>query len=40
MGHEYCGIVEEVGGVVRSVGPGQFEALIREAVALNESSAR
>src|SRR3989442_15836958 len=24
MGHEYCGIVEEVGSVVRSVGPGQF----------------
>jgi threonine dehydrogenase-like Zn-dependent dehydrogenase len=24
MGHEYCGIVEEVGGSVRSVKPGQF----------------
>lgn len=24
MGHEYCGIVEEVGGEVRSVRPGQF----------------
>jgi threonine dehydrogenase-like Zn-dependent dehydrogenase len=24
MGHEYCGIVEEVGGSVRSVRPGQF----------------
>jgi threonine dehydrogenase-like Zn-dependent dehydrogenase len=24
MGHEYCGIVEEVGGSVRSVEPGQF----------------
>ena len=24
MGHEYCGIVEEVGPVVRSVKPGQF----------------
>src|SRR5947199_9547232 len=24
MGHEYCGVVEEVGGVVRSVRPGQF----------------
>jgi threonine dehydrogenase-like Zn-dependent dehydrogenase len=24
MGHEYCGIVEEVGGSVRSVVPGQF----------------
>jgi len=24
MGHEYCGIVEEVGGAVRSVKPGQF----------------
>src|ERR1700746_2763114 len=24
MGHEYCGIVEEVGRVVRSVKPGQF----------------
>src|SRR4051812_7615103 len=24
MGHEYCGIVEEVGGFVRSVRPGQF----------------
>src|SRR5438094_1365316 len=24
MGHEYCGIVEEVGGGVRSVKPGQF----------------
>jgi threonine dehydrogenase-like Zn-dependent dehydrogenase len=24
MGHEYCGIVEEVGSAVRSVGPGQF----------------
>src|SRR3954447_20330477 len=24
MGHEYCGIVEEVGGAVRSVRPGQF----------------
>lgn len=24
MGHEYCGIVEEVGGAVRSVNPGQF----------------
>jgi threonine dehydrogenase-like Zn-dependent dehydrogenase len=24
MGHEYCGIVEEVGDAVRSVNPGQF----------------
>src|SRR4051812_45264950 len=24
MGHEYCGIVEEVGSLVRSVKPGQF----------------
>ena len=24
MGHEYCGIVEEVGGAVRSVKPGRF----------------
>jgi threonine dehydrogenase-like Zn-dependent dehydrogenase len=24
MGHEYCGIVEEVGSSVKSVGPGQF----------------
>jgi threonine dehydrogenase-like Zn-dependent dehydrogenase len=24
MGHEYCGIVEEVGGAVRSIRPGQF----------------
>src|ERR1051325_8249651 len=24
MGHEYCGMVEEVGGAVRSVRPGQF----------------
>ncbi len=24
MGHEYCGIVEEVGGAVRTVRPGQF----------------
>src|SRR3954463_6311867 len=24
MGHEYCGIVEEVGAAVRSVTPGQF----------------
>src|SRR6266446_3878455 len=24
MGHEYCGAVEEVGGAVRSVKPGQF----------------
>lgn len=24
MGHEYCGIVEEVGGAVRSIEPGQF----------------
>jgi len=25
MGHEYCGIVEEVGSAVRSVRPGQFD---------------
>src|SRR6266487_6966677 len=24
MGHEYCGIVEEVGSAVRSIKPGQF----------------
>src|SRR5437764_1458640 len=24
MGHEYCGVVEEVGGAVESVKPGQF----------------
>ena len=24
MGHEYCGVVEEVGGAVRTVKPGQF----------------
>ncbi len=24
MGHEYCGLVEEVGGAVKSVRPGQF----------------
>src|SRR4051812_22842236 len=24
MGHEYCGIVQEVGGGVRSIKPGQF----------------
>jgi threonine dehydrogenase-like Zn-dependent dehydrogenase len=24
MGHEYCGIVEEVGGAVASIRPGQF----------------
>ena len=24
MGHEYCGIVEEVGGAVQTVKPGQF----------------
>jgi len=24
MGHEYCGIVEEVGGAVTSIKPGQF----------------
>ena len=24
MGHEYCGIVEEVGSAVRNVKPGQF----------------
>jgi threonine dehydrogenase-like Zn-dependent dehydrogenase len=24
IGHEYCGIVEEVGGAVRSVRPGHF----------------
>ena len=24
MGHEYCGIVEEVGSAVRSINPGQF----------------
>jgi threonine dehydrogenase-like Zn-dependent dehydrogenase len=25
MGHEYCGIVEEVGGAVRSVKPGHHD---------------
>ena len=30
MGHEYCGIVEEVGSAVRSVKPGQFvDRLVR-----------
>src|ERR1700674_1854306 len=24
MGHEYCGVVEEVGGAVTTVRPGQF----------------
>jgi len=24
MGHEYCGIVEEVGSAVKSIRPGQF----------------
>jgi threonine dehydrogenase-like Zn-dependent dehydrogenase len=24
MGHEYCGVVEEVGGAVRTIKPGQF----------------
>ena len=24
MGHEYCGIIEEVGSAVRSIKPGQF----------------
>ena len=24
MGHEYCGIVEDVGSAVRSIRPGQF----------------
>ena len=24
MGHEYCGVVEEVGGAVRGIKPGQF----------------
>jgi threonine dehydrogenase-like Zn-dependent dehydrogenase len=24
MGHEYCGVVEEMGGAARSVKPGQF----------------
>src|SRR5947199_2798398 len=24
MGHEYCGVVEEVGGAVKSLKPGQF----------------
>src|SRR5438876_3710638 len=24
MGHEYCGIVEEVGSAVRNIKPGQF----------------
>jgi threonine dehydrogenase-like Zn-dependent dehydrogenase len=24
MGHEYCGVVEEVGSAVRSIKPGQF----------------
>jgi len=24
MGHEYCGIVEEVGRAVKSIKPGQF----------------
>src|SRR3954462_6942931 len=24
MGHEYCGVVEEVGGAVRNIKPGQF----------------
>src|SRR5437899_3283116 len=24
MGHEYCGIVEEVGGAAKSIKPGQF----------------
>lgn len=24
MGHEYCGIVEEVGSAVKSIKPGQF----------------
>jgi threonine dehydrogenase-like Zn-dependent dehydrogenase len=24
MGHEYCGIVEEVGSEVRNIKPGQF----------------
>ena len=24
MGHEYCGVVEEVGGAVKSIRPGQF----------------
>jgi len=24
MGHEYCGVVEEVGGAVKSIKPGQF----------------
>src|ERR1700716_666162 len=24
MGHEYCGIVEEVGSAVRTIKPGQF----------------
>src|SRR5215204_4417871 len=24
MGHEYCGIVEEVGGAVKTIKPGQF----------------
>lgn len=24
MGHEYCGVVEEVGSAVRNVKPGQF----------------
>jgi Zn-dependent alcohol dehydrogenase len=24
MGHEYCGIVEDVGNAVKSIEPGQF----------------
>src|SRR5437764_4446286 len=24
MGHEYCGVVEEIGSAVRTIGPGQF----------------
>src|SRR5215469_12939578 len=30
MGHEYCGIVEEVGSAVKSIKPGQFGRLLRD----------
>jgi hypothetical protein len=33
MGHEYCGIVEEVGNTVRMVKPGQLYTLCRAAAA-------
>jgi threonine dehydrogenase-like Zn-dependent dehydrogenase len=32
MGHEYCGIVEEVGPAVQLVKPGQFVSPLQETI--------